>query len=891
MAQTSRNQSNDSRIEPAVQLNPALATLRPLLEECGYTGSHLKEGYPFGSMTIPLVGFAAKPWDFDSACIAVLMADGDSETAARSCRGMGAPIVWVPHNGTVDWWMQHHDASPTLFASESMQDFSALVQKHRTELGPLSVYRGKTIARVDPARQLDFVDAGLLPLLRGEAGKKLGDVVEEMTRAMLKVLGECEPGKGAIRTVFVAVFRLLAGKILKDKEVEGFAGFDLTDPEGLLSAVEKHYNNPGPRKISMTRAWKAALAAAALPLGKASNFSVVSPETLAYVYEHTLVTKALRKQLGIHATPPWLVDYIVWRLSDWIREIPEGDRHVFEPACGHSPFLLAAMRLLRLEIEGRSEAAVHEYLKAHIHGLEIDDFAQEIARLSLTLADIPNPNGWDLRDGDMYASNVLAQEAAECGIFLSNPPYEKFSEEEKLECDRAGYPVAQKKAVELLLRTLNCLRPGSVFGVVVPQAVVSGAEAKAVREVLLEEFEIAEVCLFPGKVFEFAQAETAVILGRRRRAGQNVGSHSVRLRQIGEHGMADFQRDYSFTWSAEASQRHLARNKGLELWVPALDEVWQVLDRNRRLHAVATIGRGIEFKNEEARKRVLVVVPRTRDGYATGYEGGYARVSVDQAIFGTPPEEGIATSLELIENPRQGMRDGVAKVLVNRTRTARGPWRIKALLDPDGKPVKNNFLTVRPTEPNISAIFLWAVLNSPVANAFIASRTMKRDNADGALADVPLPRIDATGVQTVAKLAEAYRSIAERRASAVAEQKGVLRSPLFVEAPDAPPGPADSEVRAALLALDAAIMRLYNLKPRLERQLLDYFAEHERRGVGCDFQGYYPAGFTSFLPLHMLISDRFRQAAADATADRFKPGESAYVRDVLSIAAAGVEGE
>ena len=94
-------------------------------------------------------------------------------------------------------------------------------------------------------------------------------------------------------------------------------------------------------------------------------------------------------------------------------------------------------------------------------------------------------------------------------------------------------------------------------------------------------------------------------------------------------------------------------------------------------------------------------------------------------------------------------------------------------------------------------------------------------------------------------------------------------------------------LKQALLAMDAAVLRAYDLPPRLERQLLDLFVEVERKGVGCDFRGYYPPGFTSYLPLHMLISDRFQRAAADTTADRFKPGESAYVRDVLSVAAAG----
>ena len=125
------------------------------------------------------------------------------------------------------------------------------------------------------------------------------------------------------------------------------------------------------------------------------------------------------------------------------------------------------------------------------------------------------------------------------------------------------------------------------------------------------------------------------------------------------------------------------------------------------------------------------------------------------------------------------------------------------------------------------------------------------------------------GTQSIEAAASAYLAAVEASQSA------------FMQ-PDRKKG-----VKQALLALDAEVLKLYDLPPRLERQLLDLFTGVERKGVGCDFYGYYPPGFTSYLPLHMIISDRFQRAAADATADRFKPGESEYVRDVLSAAAVG----
>jgi hypothetical protein len=86
--------------------------------------------------------------------------------------------------------------------------------------------------------------------------------------------------------------------------------------------------------------------------------------------------------------------------------------------------------------------------------------------------------------------------------------------------------------------------------------------------------------------------------------------------------------------------------------------------------------------------------------------------------------------------------------------------------------------------------------------------------------------------------------------------------------------------------MDAAVLQAYDLPPRLERQLLDLFAGVPRKGVGCEFTGYYPPGFSSFLPLHLILSERFQRAAADVTRDRFKPGQSEHIRKVLAAAAA-----
>jgi hypothetical protein len=631
----------------------------------------------------------------------------------------------------------------------------------------------------------------------------------------------------------------------------------------VLSAVQKHYH-AGHAGIPLPANWKTALTSAVALFSGAGSFGVVSPETLAYVYEHTLVTKALRKKLGIHATPPWLVDYIVWRLDDWIRDIPENDRHVFEPGCGHSPFLLSAMRLLRLEIQDRGDAKVHNYLKSHLHGIEIDDFAREIARLSLTLADIPNPNGWDLRDGDMFASDVLMRDAAKCRILLSNPPYEKFDNDEKKNCARQGFPVKRPKAVELLNRTLARLPERAVFGLVLPQGVLHGTEARAARELLLRDFDIREICLFADKVFEEGEPESVVLLGRRRPFGEG-GVRTVRYCRVREEGVKRFATTYQADSQFDVPIERFKANPDKSFRVPDLLEVWDALRPNPMLATVADVGQGFSFARkgmiDEARR---LAKRKTADGVPALIDG-HTRVD----IYSLPVSSWLSPTRTPVNPWRSGNAPGKPQVLVNYVRAMRGPWRIKAFLDMAGHAAINTYLTIRPKPGGLPIEFLWALLNSPVANAYAYCHTMQKHIYDSLIARLPLPMPWKEHVRPVVEAANVYRA-------AVRASESVFMQP-----------DSKTEVKQGLLKLDAEVLKLYNLPPRLERQLLDLFTGVERKGVGCDFRGYYPPGFTSYLPLHMVISKRFHRAAADATADRFKPGESAYVRDVLSAAAAG----
>ncbi|MBY0310700.1 MAG: SAM-dependent methyltransferase [Phycisphaerales bacterium] len=857
-------------VPPSAQ---SAASLKPLLEECGYTGARLQTKYRMGEVEIPLVGFATRERDMDSACIAVVDGGSDPIAAVRSCYELAAPVVWVRHNGTVDWWIQKQN-TPVRFQSTPVGQFAALVRQYKDKLDPISIYQGRTLARINPAKQLDFVDAGLLPLRREEAGKKLHDTVESMIAATLKAMRRSNPGKDALRDVFTSVFRMLAGKILKDKRIGDFPTVDLSKPKAVLHAVAAHYDTTNKTPAAPTSGYDVLRDAAAL-LSQAGSFAVVSPESLAYVYEHTLVTKELRKKLGIHATPPWLVDYMVWQLYDWVREIPENDRHVFEPACGHAPFLLSMMRLLRMEMHGKTDEAVHAYLKNHIHGVEIDDFAREIARLSLTLADIPNPNGWDLQSGDMFASDVLMREAKQCGILLSNPPYEAFDKSKLDKYDAAHRPTREGKAIEVLHRAIPELEEAAVFAVIVPQGVLHSVEAEPIRQRLLEAFDIREIALFGDGVFAEAEHETVVLVGRRRKVSESP-AETIKYHWTHKPGVKQFAENYAAESTRVFNASEFQSMPRGTLRKPQLPEVWSALHNNPTLASVANVGQGFSFAQkgliEEARR---LGNKRTSDAVRAFIDG-----HTDTNIWEVPKAIWLSPTRTPVAPWRSGNATGAEQVLVNYVRAMRGPWRIKAFLDRGGCAAINTYNTVRPKPGGLPAVFLWALLNSPVANAFAYCNTMQKHNYDSLIGEMPLPVRWQEHVNAVVNAANRYL------------EKVTPKDTFVLHADE------DAEVPGLLLALDAAVLGAYGLPIRLERALLDLFnlpaikkKERRRKGVGCTFGDYFPANYKSLVPLHKYISAGYRGSTVDQIAARMKPDGSSAVTAALRAAAEAFGGD
>ncbi|MDZ7618696.1 MAG: hypothetical protein U1E05_16960, partial [Patescibacteria group bacterium] len=459
-------------------------------------------------------------------------------------------------------------------------------------------------------------------------------------------------------------------------------------------------------------------------------------------------------------------------------------------------------------------------------------FALEIARLSLTLADVPNPDGWDLVPGDMFLGDLLERQSRNATILLANPPFENFSDEE-LERYRAGdvAPAYLNKTAEMLGRTLPQLPAGAVFGIVVPESLLHNKNSKELRAILLRDFDIGEICSLPDKVISHSDMESAVILGRRR----DATAHPARwmsFRRVRERDMDRFKLDYHTTMRQDVDVARFASASDFDLRVPELDELWQWC-RNAgcsSVDALADMGQGLAFHGNRLAKG-----SRT---YTSSHFAGAVRGFVHfdcKYTHHLPSRYWLSLSSEVLLHRRAGVTTGVPQILLNYARVSRGPWRLKALIDREGHAVTSRFIAIRSPSTETPLEYLWAVLNSPLANAFAYCHLGKRDNLVSVIRATPLPKAGPQQIAQVAEAAAAYLAAVSGRNA----QQGHEVS---------------EKCRDLLLRVDAELLRLYRLPPALERQLLDLFAGWERAGVPFPFDRYFPAHFGDCLPLHDLVA-------------------------------------
>jgi type I restriction-modification system DNA methylase subunit len=754
----------------------------------------------------------------------------ESAGVVKSYRDSGAPIVVLSVRENAEIWRQGAE-TPECKVTLPARQLSVYIVEHKQELSPQAVYRAKNLGQVNDQYQMEFVDAGFMPFLERNVGEKLGklltSVVADVMPAWERVQGSTLQDSDLLLR---SVFRLLAGKILRDKEVRKFKSLSASDPSDVLRLVTEHCGGVSDEDAFRRDALNV-LAGAGTRIFELSSLRDMSTESLGVIYESAFISKETREKLGTHSTPPWLADYMMWQVEDWFKEIPAEERIVYEPACGHGAFLVAALRMLQQFAfeEKIPYEKTAPYLRKMLYGADIDVFSLEIARLSLSLTDIPNPDGWNLPPMNLFAEDPFAKQVPPPALVLTNPPYEAFKEQERLEWKCAQYT----KYAEILARTLPHIRENGIIGVIAPCSFLTRHSETDIRKTLATNFEIREINLFPDNVFKFSKAETCVLLARRKAPHSNS---ITRYGNLTKKGMDAFRKGYQFENNQEALIAEVVHAPDYVFHLPLLSKLWRSLAHNPKLADLADIGRGIEFKKGCPVKR-----------------GGRSREILRHVDSGLlhhqePVPEKLVFSEDDVRFWGTAAETSIPQIIVNASPVHGTPWPVWALMDRHGLLTSKRLITVRPNGKELpcSIELLWALLTSPLANAFVHAMSDKRDIDTQTYEAIPLPHL-----RDLCNSGAVVRAVKRYVEKALAAEGLALRTQAL-----------DEELKQLRLQVDAEVLKLYDLAPRDERKLLDLFSGHKRAGVPFEQTEYFSRDFTPFIPLHEYLSPEFKRSTA-----------------------------
>lgn len=817
------------------------------LEKLGYRGQLLLQPYSFvdwflpetPEKEVPAAAFGRTPQSYDSACFSVLLANGKSGSdLVNDSRALGAPLAFEVYKDSLVLWRVGREPSATVEQLRiPPKDVDRVFQEHKDKWSYRSILRLKNANFQPGPRQLDFIDLSLIPALEWEISTKLNTLLSEVVTEAVKVYTKNTSRQPNDQELFRLVFRFLAAKVLHDRGVPPFRALaDFSDVRKVLSEVGSYYGEQLPilqdsetQKSVATNLWSRV------------DFRNLSVEVLAYIYEHTLVDKATRKEMSIHSTPHSLARYIVHRLP--FEEIDENERRVVEPFAGHGIFLVAAMQRLRDLLPGDMDATKrHHYFVRMLQGFELDPFALEVARLCLMLADFPNPDGWRLYNEDVFNSQQFISAVRKARLVLCNPPFADFSSDE-----RRLYSVhhSVSKPAEFLYRLLDHLPPQGTLGMVLPRQFLDGRSYREVRRLLAQRFQELEVVALPDRVFRISQLESALLIAKMPHLG-NRDRVVISYTEVRDKDRAQFLTTYGYT--RRDSQAKTIQETEDNLAIIALHETWDRLSNYPRLEDVAEIHRGIEWQSPFNPDKYLSPVKKS------GFERGLRSAAGNLFCFQSPPSVYLCTNPEYRRGNAFDLPWKQPKVVMNAARASRGPWTIAAFTDDTGLIGSQNFHALWPTDPIWTTRSLAAVLNAPVASAFIAVHENKRHIRKNTLRNIPLPRLGASEIEALESHVDSYLRLVED----LSNDRGLYSGEFTLQDPSS----TSERARQALLQIDALVLKGYNLPPRLERQLLNFF-HGSQRPVPFPFTEYFPESFSPTIPLWMYISPEYKKCTVD----------------------------
>ncbi len=396
-----------------------------------------------------------------------------------------------------------------------------------------------------------------------------------------------------------------------------------------------------------------------------------------------------------------------------------------------------------------------------------------------------------------------------------------------------------------------------------PQGFLNKKNLSELRRYILNNFELRTICNLPESgVFGKSKHPATVLLGRKSKT-----KNYISYIRVNKNSLGDFRNTYKAN-EEKISKDELYTSEDTSFFIPELNDIWKYCKGYDQLKSIVGIGKGLIYKGKDLPSNVITISRTKREGFIAGFDS----FSTDIKITELPQKTYLNLNKNVILRPSWGTTVGHPQVLINYTRVSSDHWRLKAWLDIEGHPVTSNFLVAKLKDRNKWSLnCIWALFNSPYANAFAyCHNPEKSSNSAGIMRKMPVPKIDIFKKQFIDDLVSEYFKISKYCILDINKSK---------------------EAKRILFAIDAEILRLYNLPPRLEKKLLDFFEGVQRRGVDFKFDRYYSKGFDSYIPLHIYISTEFQNSSVDNVKKWVEDNRTPTVIEAFKKAAEDYEGE
>lgn len=746
------------------------------------------------TVTAPAVAFGQEPSDPNTACFAVVLSNGESGIPLISrYRALGAPrALEITDDAVIHWRVSSKISSADRQVEFDHKSLHSAFMANHDKWKPSSVLRAKNITANIEMRQLDFIDIGLLPALESHVREKLDPLLKHVLSQAKDEYRKKHRKTPQVDRLFTLVFRALTGKVMHDRGLEPFAAISGPKyPGRFLKMVADHYHDPKPiiddldiQKLVFEVLWSGI------------SLAHLSIDILAYVWENLLVTDDIRERLSIHATPPNVARFLVETL---IHDAPETGRTIVEPCCGSGTFLIAALQRLRELLPTELNVSKrHDYFARMLRGFDQESFGLEVSQSCLLLADFPNHNGWQLKEEDVFEerekSPKFYSSLDESRFVLCNPPFKDFSQKEK-----RHYRVSfSQKPVELFHRVLDHMPSDAEVGFVLPYQAIDGRSYAGLRERIAKRFEEIDLVHLAEGVFEKAKFPTVLFVARKPRHTGNKSEvrFSVAKDPTSFKNCGRLDR-------TEVSEKRISEIR-ISLAAVELADLWSFLSSCRTLStATEDIARGVEWEKFDPKVHISKDPKR---GFLPGFHKAESLRCFEPPILRFLNAKKEDRRRKAWDKPWH-----LPKVVCNAVRKSQGPWKICACAVDLNLLCTQNFTVLWSKSP-WTAKSLAAVMNGPVACAFMATHENWKHLSKEILSQMPIPALTETNFSRLDSLVGQYETVASVKRDGIEIAESQI----------------DSQLTNLLIQIDWLVLSAYDLPKRLKEMLLSYFIGHSR---------------------------------------------------------------